>query len=111
MTDTTIPNGAPAKKARKTFAQQLAENAAKKRKIDESLATKLAKADKETNPELAKAASALDTMKRAAKLLGKFREAAQMPAMSLDECVELLAAEMASAMPGLLAKIDAAETA
>ena len=105
MTTTTE---APKKKEKVTFAQQLAIRAAKIAKINEGLAKKLAKSDKETNPELAKAASALDTMQRALKLLGKFRVAAEMPTLSFEDCVEMLSQEMASAMPGLLAKIDEA---
>lgn len=111
MTDTTVtPNGAPVKKARKTFAQQLAETAAKKAKLDRSLAVRLAKTDKDSNPELAKAATALDTLVRAQKLLGKFRDSTGYAEMTLDECVAGLSKEMASAMPGLMAKIaDASE--
>jgi hypothetical protein len=92
---------APQKRPRKSFAQQLAEIQAKKEKTEASIAKKLARADKDANPELAKAAAALDSLKRAQKILAKFG------GMTLDDAVSTLSAEMAAAAPGLLEKLNA----
>jgi len=94
------------KRPRKTFAQQLAEIKAKQEKVQAGIAKKLAKADKEGNPQLAAAATALDSLKRAQKILKKFSEGIGQ-SLSLDDAVSMLSQELAAAAPDLLAKLEA----
>lgn len=106
---TTTAEKAP-KKPRKTFAQQMAELKAKQEKMLEGAARKIAKANKDENPQLAEAAAALETLKRALKLLKKFRGALGENA-TLEDAVGALSHELAQAAPALLAKMEASEAA
>lgn len=92
-------------RTRKTFAQQLEEARAKQEKLQASIAKKIAKADKEGNPQLAAAATALDTLKRARKVLAKFQQ--HDSSLTLDSAIDVLSSELAAAAPDLLAKLEA----
>ncbi len=109
IADTAAPAAAPkVRKPRKTFAQQMAELKEKQVKMLEGAARKIAKADKEHNPQLAEAATALEGMKRVQKVLNKFREATGNPGLTLDEAISALSSELAAAAPELLAKLGIA---
>lgn len=111
MTDTnTTP--APKKRGRppgagtrKSFDEFLADERKRREEADIKLALKIAKHDKEKNPELAMFAEIIGKLESGLEALAELRTATGNPELSMEDAYTMLREELTKAAPGLLAQI------